>query len=263
MKRPVLNRPSRAVTRAIPKAFAVFSALALVLTCTGATLANGSAQGPTPYPSRAQDWPGQGVIRVFDWMKDNRAHFWRERERKQGSLVFVGDSLTGNWRKLQDYFPSVTVANRGIGGDVSRGVLFRFQEDVLDLNPKAIVLLIGTNDLTAKQSARDTLANIDAILALAAKHVPHVPVVLCTVPPSANPKAPVDEQERKILNAGLRAMAAQDDLVALADLYAATVTLEGEADPKWFKPDRLHLNEAGYDQWKALLKPALREHGVL
>jgi lysophospholipase L1-like esterase len=261
MKRMTPTRAPRAP--AFAGAFVVLSAFSMALLCTTASLAAGPSQGPTPYPSRAQDWPGQGVIRVFDWMKDNRAHFWRERERKQGSLVFVGDSLTGNWRKLQDYFPSVTVANRGIGGDVSRGVLFRFQEDVLDLNPKAIVLLIGTNDLTAKQSARDTLANIDAILALAAKHVPHAPVVLCTVPPSANPKAPVDEQERKILNAGLRAMAAQDDLVALADLYAATVTLEGEADPKWFKPDLLHLNEAGYEQWKASLKPALREHGVL
>lgn len=263
MKLSVLKSRPQSDARKFTYALAAIGFFAWALTCSVPSLADNVSQGPTPYPSRAQDWPGQGVIRVFDWMKDNRAYFWRERERKQGSVVFAGDSLTANWRTLSEHFPSMAVANRGIGGDVSRGLLFRFQEDVLDLKPKAIVLLIGTNDLTAKQSARDTLANIDSILQLATQYVPHVPIILCTVPPSANPQAPVDEHERRILNAGLRAMAAHNDQIALADLYAAMVTLEGEADPKWFKPDRLHLNEAGYEQWKASLRPALREHGVL
>jgi len=42
-----------------------------------------AASGPTPYPSDAKDWPGQGAIRVFGWMTDNRKAFWTERERKQ------------------------------------------------------------------------------------------------------------------------------------------------------------------------------------
>ena len=49
--------------------------------------------GPTPYPTRAEDWPGKGVVRVFGWMKDNRKFFWSERDKKQGSIVFAGDSL--------------------------------------------------------------------------------------------------------------------------------------------------------------------------
>jgi lysophospholipase L1-like esterase len=222
-----------------------------------------SPTAPTPYPVRATDWPGHGVIRVFDWMKDNRAHFWRERERKQRSLVFAGDSLTAQWPDLAADFPAITVANRGIGGDVSRGLLFRFEEDVLALDPKGVVILIGTNDLTARQAARDTLRNIESMIELAAQHSPRMPFVLCTVPPSAHPKAPVDPEQRKILNAGLRAIAARSDEVSLVDLYAATAMPSGDADPKWFKSDRLHLNEAGYEQWKASLKPVLREHGIL
>lgn len=222
-----------------------------------------SSGGPTPYPAQAQDWPGVGVIRVFDWMRDNRAHFWRERARKQGSIVFVGDSLTANWPNFSTAFPDVSVANRGIGGDVSRGVLFRLQEDVLALHPKAIVFLIGTNDLTAHQPASQTLANLREILALTKEEAPDAAIVLCTVPPSANPKAPIRAGELEVLNAGLRALASNDPGVELVDLFAATSDANGQPDERWFKDDRLHLNPAGYARWRQVLVPALQSAGVL
>ena len=90
---------------------------------------------------------------------------------------------------------------------MSRGLLFRFQEDVLDLNPKAVVMLIGINDLTARQPASATLENVRSMLALRNEQHAKVPVFLCTVPPSAQPKAPVDEQQRLALNQGLRQIA--------------------------------------------------------
>ena len=74
------------------------------------------------------------------------------------------------------------MANRGIGGDVSRGLLFRFKEDVLDLHPKAVVLLIGTNDLR-KQDTTDTISNIAAMLEMAEKQDASPPVILCQIPP--------------------------------------------------------------------------------
>lgn len=223
-----------------------------------------SAQsGPTPYPARAADWPGTGVVRVFGWMKDNRNFFWSEREKKQGSIVFAGDSLTGNWKTLGADFPGTRVANRGIGGDVSRGLLFRFEEDVLALHPKAIVILIGINDLTARQPASATLANIRSMLDLKQAQQPNVPVVLCTVPPSANPKAPVDEQQRRLLNQGLQKLAKDTKLVTVVDLYAATVTVDGTPERQYFNPDQLHLSAAGQARWKQVLLPALKDAGAL
>jgi lysophospholipase L1-like esterase len=219
--------------------------------------------GPTPYPKDDGDWPGTGVVRVFDWMSDNRRHFWEERDHKQGSIVFAGDSLTGNWRTLADEFPPANVANRGIGGDVSRGLLFRFEEDVLALHPKAIVILIGTNDLTARQSADETLANIRGMLWLRRSQQPDTPVILCTVPPSENPKAPVDARQRHALNEGLRRITASDPSVSFVDLFTAVATVKGTPDERYFKEDRLHLSEAGYARWKAVLIPALRKVGAL
>ncbi|HEY0940185.1 MAG TPA: GDSL-type esterase/lipase family protein [Steroidobacter sp.] len=218
---------------------------------------------PSPYPARAEDWPGKGVVRVFGWMKQNRDFFWTERAKKQGAIVFAGDSLTGTWKTLGADFPGTLVANRGIGGDVSRGLLFRFREDVLDLNPKAIVVLIGINDLTARQLASATLENIRSMLALRDEQHAQVPVFLCTVPPSAQPNAPVDEQQRRTLNDGVRQIAKETKGVTLVDLYAATATEDGTPDPRYFNNDLLHLSAAGHARWKEVLQPALQKAGVL
>lgn len=240
------------------------SAIALLVGSLAIGSPNGATpSGPTPYPTRPADWPGTGVIRVFGWMKDNRNYFWSERDKKQGSIVFAGDSLTGTWKTLGADFPGARVANRGIGGDVSRGLLFRFEEDVLALHPKAIVILIGINDLTARQPASATLANIRSMLDLKHAQQPAVPVVLCTVPPSANPKAPVDEQQRRLLNEGLRQLAKDTKLVSIVDLYAATVTADGTPNLQYFNSDQLHLSAAGHARWKQALLPALKDAGAL
>lgn len=240
---------------------------AIVAMMVGAHAINASEaaiqSAPTPYPARIEDWPGKGVVRVFGWMQQNREHFWTERRRKQGAIVFAGDSLTGNWKTLGADFSGTLVANRGIGGDVSRGLLFRFKEDVLDLNPKAIVMLIGINDLTARQPAKLTLENIRSILAMKNEQHAQVPLFLCTVPPSANPKAPVDEQQRRLLNDGLRQIAKENKQVTLVDLYAATVTRDGIPDRGYFGQDQLHLSAAGQARWKELLQPALQKAGVM
>lgn len=216
------------------------------------------ATGPTPYPGRADDWPGRGVVRLFEWMAEQRKQFWRERAHKQHSIVFAGDSLTANWRDMPgDFGPRV--ANRGIGGDVSRGLLFRFREDILALNPQAVVILIGTNDLTARQRAADTLSNIDAMLQLRNTLRASSPVILCTVPPSASARAPVDAMQRARLNDGLHELAARHDGVVVVDLFKAVAAADGSPIPEFFKSDLLHLSSRGYAQWRDLLLPALRD----
>src|SRR5215510_6537593 len=86
------------------------------------------------------------------------------------------------------------LANRGISGDTSRGVLIRLQEDVLALHPQAVVLLIGTNDLEEKADPETIAANLKLILAELTKHDAKMPIVLCQVfPSSAGMKRPSDK----------------------------------------------------------------------
>ena len=172
------------------RGFRVAVGALVALACAGfsaASLNAADAAGPTPFPDAKNEsaWPGTGPIRVFGWMVDNRAYFWTQREAAHGAVVFVGDSLTGNWdaKQMAALFPKLKIANRGIGGDVSRGLLFRLKEDALDLAPKALVICIGSNDLSAHADPAGIVANISAIVAQARQHNATMPIILCTVAP--------------------------------------------------------------------------------
>ena len=209
--------------------------------------------GPTPYPQNDADWPGRGAIRTFPYMMGIRTRFWSQRQKDQGAVVFVGSSSTENWKDLAKTFPQFKIANRGIGGDTSRGILFRFQQDVLDLHPAAIVMLVGQNDLTAHSAPADALANITAMLDIAQKQDPKMPVVLCTVPPSANPKAPVRADDRQQLNAGIARIAQERENVSLCDVYTAFANPDGSPIREYLGSDVLHLIGPGYERWAQIL----------
>src|SRR3954451_1956854 len=103
-------------------------------------------------PASDEGLPGAGPIRRYDWFRKlwaQKRSAWAERvNQDKGALVFLGDSITQGWGDdIGGSFPGVKVANRGISGDTTRGVLIRLKEDVLSLHPSGVVILIGTNDL--------------------------------------------------------------------------------------------------------------------
>ncbi len=225
-----------------------------------------AADGPTPYPDAKNElaWAGKGPIRVFGWMVDNRAAFWKQREKDQGAVVFVGDSLTGGWelKSMAAAFPGLKVANRGIGGDVSRGVLFRLREDVLDLKPRAIVLCIGTNDLSAQADPAGIEQNIAAILDLARQDEPNRPIVLCQIPPRDVAAAPTKPGALADLNARIAKLGAGREHLIVLDLFTPLAKADGKPVEEFFKPDRIHLAAPGYQKWAEALRPALEKLGV-
>jgi lysophospholipase L1-like esterase len=238
-------------------------ALAVVACLVSAAIAQPApASGPTPYPAQAKDWPGQGAIRVFGYMADNRQGFWLERQRKQGSVVFAGDSLVGGWGTMGKDFAGLPVANRGIGGEPTRGLLFRFQEDVLDLHPKAIVLLTGTNDLSAQQDIRQTRSNIVDMLDMAERASPGVPIVLCTLPPRNHAQAPIDPGRLLELNRLIAALAQGRGRVVVLDLHTLLADADGAPHAPYFAADRLHLSAAGYQRFRDGLLPLLKQFHI-
>jgi lysophospholipase L1-like esterase len=134
-----------------------------------------------------------------DWFQK----LWRERRsawaarvaEDQRAVVFLGDSITQGWGGgLAAAFPGSKVANRGISGDTTRGVLLRLREDVLAINPTAVVLLIGTNDLDEGATPEVIAGNLKLIVAGLERHNPSMPIVLCQVfPSSATLKRPADQ----------------------------------------------------------------------
>src|SRR5436309_4804873 len=84
-------------------------------------------------------------------------------------VVFFGDSITDTW-KLDESFPAKPYINRGIGGQTTSQMLVRFRQDVSNLQPKAVVILAGTNDIAGNSgpiSNEDIEANFTSLAELA------------------------------------------------------------------------------------------------
>jgi len=252
------------------KQFRCTMALFLLLALPGIGAVEGRQSGPTPYPDPKEDaaWPGKGPIRFFGWMAEDRKSFWAKREADQGKIVFVGDSIIGGW-KLDKDFPGKPIANRGIGGDVTRGMLFRFQEDVLDLHPKAIVIEIGSNDISADSPVDVVVSNYLALLDLAQKADPERPVIILALLPRGIPvgaKAPgpglaayLQKVNARIplLNKELSKLPAVRKHVAFLDSYSAFLRPDGTLDDSLFNDDKVHPTDAGHSKLAALISKTL------
>jgi lysophospholipase L1-like esterase len=217
-------------------------------------------------PATDAGLPGAGPLRRADWFQriwTERRSAWASRvQQDQHALVFLGDSITDNWgADLGGSFPGVKVANRGIGGDTTRGVLLRLQDDVLSLHPAGIVLLIGTNDLEDQAEPATVVGNLKLILAELEKSDARMPIVLCQVfPSSAVKKRPADRIKK--LNALYAAAIKGDPRITLVETWPLFANAQGDASADEF-PDLLHPNQAGYVKWAAALRPVLATLGFI
>jgi lysophospholipase L1-like esterase len=215
-------------------------------------------------PATDEGLPGAGPIRRYEWFQK----LWRERrsawagqvEEDQGAVVFLGDSITQGWGdRLGAAFPGVKVANRGISGDTTRGVLIRLEEDVLAVNPAAVVLLIGTNDLDEDATPETIAGNLKLIVEALERHDPGLPIVLCQVFPSSPEKNRPAEQIKAVNELYLKAVKG-DPQVTYLETWPLFANEDGGAKVEEF-PDLLHPNHIGYAKWAAALRPILATLG--
>jgi lysophospholipase L1-like esterase/dienelactone hydrolase len=210
--------------------------------------------------------PGAGPIRRYDWFKqtwkERRTAWGGSRAADQGAVVFLGDSITQGWEKdLPAVFPGMKIANRGINGDTTRGVLIRLQDDVLAVNPAAVVLLIGTNDLEEGATPEVITGNLKLIIAALEQHDRKMPIVLCQVfPSSATKKRPADLV--KAVNAAYLAAVKGDAQITVLDTWRLFADANGDAPQSEF-PDLLHPNATGYAKWAAALRPVFGTLGFV
>jgi lysophospholipase L1-like esterase len=169
----------------------------------------------------------------------------------ENRVVFLGDSITDYW-KLADYFPGKPYLNRGIDGQSTPQMLVRFRQDVIDLHPRVLVVLAGTNDIagvTGPTRNEDIEANYASIAELARAH--HIRVVFSSLLPAHNYTEDAKEsftlrpRERIVaLNAWLKSYCARNGLVYL-DYFSALLDDKGMLR-RDLSDDGLHPNPAGY-----------------
>jgi len=129
--------------RSIQTLLASLSVIVLLAGCK-TDVSHYPANAATVLPGKGplQTWPGFTNV----WA-DRHAAWQRDTNNETGAVVFLGDSITQGWNSLARTFPDLKVVNRGIGGDTTRGVLYRLNADVIALKPTAVSCSSGSTTL--------------------------------------------------------------------------------------------------------------------
>ncbi len=175
----------------------------------------------------------------------------------KGKIMFLGNSITemGNWKMLLN---DSTVINRGIGGDITYGVLKRL-EDVIDRQPSKVFLLIGINDIGKDIPDAVIADNIGKIVQRIQAGSPGTKVYVQSIMP-VNPDVPnfpqhYDKQSHIVhANQLIQKMAAQLH-VPFIHIYDLFIDAQGRLNAK-YTADGLHLTATGggYQKWVDYLK---------
>jgi len=178
------------------------------------------------------------------------------------SVIYMGDSITDFWIKVDSTFwAGKPYLDRGISGQTTTQMLVRFRQDVINLKPKAVVILAGINDIAENNGpikTEDIFGNIKsmAILAKEAK----IKVILCSVLPANEfrwrPEInPVDKVSA--LNALIKDYAKQNN-IAYVDYFSKMADAE-KGLPLALAKDGVHPTLAGYQIMDTLVEKAIHD----
>lgn len=187
-------------------------------------------------------------------------------KKGEAELVFLGDSITHGWEGKgkaiwEKHWAPLKAANFGIGGDRTEHVLWRLEHGNFDgLKPKAIVLMIGTNN-TGHQgrpqkeldgavyqcTAEQTAEGIKAILAQLRKKCPDAKILVLGIFPRGANRDDKFRQQNEATNALVKGFA-DGQKVFFLDIGAKFLEADGTLS-KTIMPDLLHPNEKGYQIW--------------
>lgn len=171
--------------------------------------------------------------------------------QQEQRVVFLGDSITDGW-KLNQYFSGKPYLNRGISGQITGQMLGRMKADVIDLQPAAVVVLGGTNDLARGVPDSTIRQNLETIGLLA--EAAGVRPILASILPVNDYQAELDRRFRRThlrspsridsLNRWLNELCRSRRWTYL-DYYQATVDADSRLQ-KRLSGDGLHPNAEGY-----------------
>lgn len=204
---------------------------------------------------RSKDWAR------FGYYADKNAEL--KALQAKVSVVFYGNSITRNWNKLHpDFFNNNGYTCRGIGGQTSSELLVRMRQDVIDLKPKVVVIMCGTNDIAQNNgsiSLENTMGNIKSMCELAKAN--KIRPILCSVLPARsfrwNPYVIDAPEQIRALN-GMIETYAKANKITYVDYYSAMVDSRGGM-MKGLSEDNVHPTTAGYEIMEPIIQNVLKK----
>ena len=218
--------------------------------------------------NNAQEIVTAGGGTLKDW-----AHLKKyEKENEQltkindpNRVVFMGNSITEGWSNFdKDFFIENPFVNRGISGQTTPQMLVRFKPDVVNLNPKAVVILAGINDIagnTGPISLKNTAENIISMAEIATAN--NIKVYICSTLPAIDfPWSPGLEPGPKVikLNTILKDYCIKNN-ITYVDYFSSMADDEGGLKvPEYTTADDLvHPNLAGYKVMEKIILSSLEK----
>jgi lysophospholipase L1-like esterase len=184
--------------------------------------------------------------------------------RGDSNILFMGDSITDFWRNqegafagkpvLDKYFGHLKIANFGIAGDTTQGVLYRLQNgEGKGFSPKAVMLMIGTNN-TMSNTAAEIAEGIGAVVLQLQKDFPNAKILLLGIFPRGAANDPVRKTIAEINSIISRLHDGKS--VYYMDIGAKFLDAEGNI-PRDVMSDALHPGPKGYEIWAEAVRDSL------
>ena len=196
-----------------------------------------------------------------DWADYSRYAAANAALTQAPEVVFMGNSITDGWDDADpSFFTDNNYACRGIAGQVTAQMLCRFRDEVINLKPKAVVILAGVNDI-AKNNGTVTLehilGNIVSMAELARVH--GIEPILCSPTPVDyfywRPEVGDPREDVKELRDMIKSYARQQG-ITYVDYYSALAMDDDSMNPA-YTADRIHPNAAGYAIMEPIIQSAI------
>ena len=201
--------------------------------------------------AKSQD-PERFREEVAELVKRNDS-IWDETKE---TIVFAGSSSIRFWDRLQTDFPCCQIINSGFGGSQASDLIFYTNELILRYQPGKVFIYEGDNDISEGKRPGKIVKDINTILLSIWQKYPETEVVLISAKPSISRWNL--RRTYKRLNRRLMRLAGKQSNLEFVDVW--TPMLSGrKLKENLFVEDGLHMNQKGYEIWKQVIDPYVKQ----
>lgn len=164
------------------------------------------------------------------------------------AILFMGSSSIRMWKSIEEDFPKYDVINRGFGGSEIADSVQLVNRIVIPYKPAVIVFYAGGNDINNGKTPFMVAHDFKMFVKRVHRELPGTRIAYISIAP--NPARWSQIEKVREANSIIRAYANKEPRVSYIDVYTHMLGSDGKPKDDIFLPDRLHMNEKGYDIWR-------------
>lgn len=201
------------------------------------------------------EFPAQSLANASRWEAEIQAFEASDRTKPppQNAILFIGSSSFRLWQSLAQDFPGKQVINRGFGGSEITDSTALADRIIFPYHPRMIVLYAGDNDLANGKSVQQVVSDYRTFVKTVRTRLPEAQIAFVSIKPSPSRwhlKAQIEAANQEI-------EAIKQKGLVFIDVYHPMLGPDGNPDPSFFMPDKLHPNTKAYHLWATVIAPYL------